>query len=1417
MLRVERVAEILAAPPGGGRGRRGSGYLVAPGRVLTAAHVVEGASDLRVRFQADRPGERVVAADVRWRHPGIDIAVLDLAGIGADRRADPGDTASYGRLGEHDAAVRCTAVGFPRFKLRTESGGSSFRDAEHVHAGCAALSNRREGTLDLSVDAPPANDPGTAWDAWEGMSGAAVFSGGLLIGVVTRHHLADGPGRIAAGRVDRWAETLAPDELGTLEAVLGRALRPDALPDVLPASPRDLLQESYRAQLTDLAPRELRDRRQEIDSLVAFCGGSEPYLWVQGAPWAGKTALMAWFALHPPRGVVPVWFFVTARHAGQGDSGAYAEAVVDQLAMIAGREPVSRDASPARNGERTLLLHQAAERVHGEGGTLLLIVDGLDEDQSLLPADTATGSTAGPARSIASLLPEGLPPQVRVLVTSRPGPGIPVDVAGGHPLRGCPVLPLTANAAARHTEHEARYELRQALSGPRTQRDLVGLFTAARGPLKAGDLRALTGEPEFELRRLLDSGFGRILRPSGGGSPGSSGEESISAGRGPGYVFSHETLLAVAREEFGPDLGPYLERLRAWAAGYARDGWPDGTPAYLLLPYGRMSATLRNARDARLAVTLVTDPRRHARLRAETESDAACLAEMAAVHETVLGLGRETGTEELEALTALAVAGDLVARRNEELHLDVPAAYGRIGRVRLAVGLARSVFHPLNRAIATAKLARVLAEAGDRRAPGLAEDALDLVEGEAGGPHPHEVVTSWWNAKGIQAAALAGTGRRAEAVRLLDELPRPRTSEDAAGFARAVVLAAGGVRDAEAMSGLLRAAEDAVGGNAYAHHRAELLADLARAWADCHRPDERDRVHDALLALVARHPEDLRLPPIAAEALRATRPEAARSLARAARAAWLDPDAHGVVRGAPGVVYALVADRRMAEAEEFASARTPDVHAAGWIQQMYDWGEMSRVLAQGWAREGDAAAAWTALAPTWSSDTVDLYQGGSAAEVAGLLAASGRSTDAEAWLGTAAGVPRHVTAEALCALAVHHAADDPGRSLRLLRLAVSGFPGARRTLSAHQQDQFAELAGALASAGHPDDAERLAEALTDPAVRARGLAAVSLAVCPSDQERALRLAERALAGLPTADDLGRVPGALTAAVQALAGAGAADRVAEVLDAHATGVLSPFSDDHLRTRVHAVALLWPHAPEWAGRMADLVLHELTGQASGHGLIAELLVAVGHHDERRASAVRELLDARSPGPYPLQLDQRRQRWARFGQSEPSWVDTVLAGLVEAAADREHALRAYIDPLADEHRDKRLPAALAGTLALVRAGVGDHDAALALARQARGESERAEVLAHLAAHAACVPGDVVAVPLYEDQYDVLRVSGRLAGLLLPPPSGPDLPRARALLAQALTSGGWWHALPVLARLAPDAVLAAGRDALAELSGER
>ncbi|QFQ97625.1 serine protease [Streptomyces phaeolivaceus] len=1366
-LRPERVAEIIVPAPGGAVGRRGSGYLVSPGKVLTAAHVVAGATAVRARFQADRPGERIVEARVAWWHEGIDIAVLDVAAPAVPDDGTDLTPVPYGRVGEHDAVLRCTALGFPRFKLRTDDDGSRFRDAEHVRATCAVLSNRREGTLDLCVTSPPADDPDPERDAWEGMSGAAVFAGGRLVGLVTRHHRSDGPGRIAASRVDRWAEKLASAELAALEEELGSRLLPGELPDAVPASALDLIQEVYRAQLSDIAPEALADRRSELRDLVEFCGGPTPYRWLQGPPWTGKTALAAWFALHPPRGVVPVWFFITARYAGQSDGAAYTGALIEQLAAIAGREPIRHSSPSAREGERRLLLREAAERVAQDGGTLLLVVDGLDEDQSREPGGSGT--------SIAALLPERLPPNVRVLVTSRPSPGIPSDVKGGHPLRDCPIVRISASAAARHTEHEAKYDLQRALGGDPLERDVVGLLTAARGTLSVEDLRELTGETGFILRHRLGSVFGRILRVRGGGGD-SAGTDMTMYMTSRGYLFAHETLLRAAEHELGPDLDAYRERVHAWAEAYERRGWPEDTPPYLLQPYGRLVTLLR---DARHATALATDPRRRERLRAATGSDAACLAEIEAARETV----RRVTPDDLGASAVLAVVADIVARRNESLHPDIPAVHARLGRVRQAIGLARSVYLPMDRVRALTGVAGVLAESGDQRAVELAEEAVRLAE-EAPHRWMRDVAVSTVAARGMLAVALARAGRRDEAVRGLLDLPRPDDASAALACSDALVTAAGVVGDPESAAVLLRKAEDTVERCDSTLYRACGTARLAEAYSGLGFPEDATRLRESVLASARKRANSSEnLTAIAAYALRDTCSDEAKVLAESV-VSELDPDGRPD-RGAavPSAVLALVTMDRMAEAQHLAQTV---VYPLGQLEPSDVWWG----IVEGWARRGAVVETWAALA-RWDADVFLRRGQGSVARVVGLLTAAGAATHVEALLlgevdAAQATVPRRIIVEALAALAGHFAADDPQRSLALLHQAEHGRTSADGRVSFLAPERLAMLAPALATADRPDEAERLLGAIEEPKARTWSCAAVSLALADRDADRALRFAEKAVRLSRTVEDANVFPEPFTATVQALGWAGAARLVADFL-ADFTEAAQAFTFDPDRARAEAAAGLWPHDPGLAGRLVDEALRLLPRGDVARAV--RLLVAVQPHDAGRASRVeRFLTETHQEQPPP---------------SEVGYGGWILHSLLAATTDPIAAKDRFDETVASSLLSEPPWSRSMGGAALAYAALGDHETAVSTARRAEDEEWCADALAQLAAHAACLPADRAPVPLYDDAFDVTLLARRLAMLLLPPPSGPDLPRARALLTEALTPVGWHHALPVLAAIDPDAVL--------------
>ncbi|QLJ03820.1 trypsin-like peptidase domain-containing protein [Streptomyces sp. NEAU-sy36] len=221
-LEASRVAEVLVAGQDGPPGRRGSGYRVGDRWVLTAAHVVAGReAAVRVRFDADLPGEWDADARVVLCAPAADVALLEIMAVPDGRGAV--EPPRYAAVPDADVVLAFSAMGFPRFKLREDAGDGApgrYRDSCHVAGSVSVLSNRREGTLELAVAVPP-GDSEPHRSPWEGMSGALVWCGGAVIGMVSAHHRSDGLGRLAAGRVERWYDALDPAELALLRRCAG--------------------------------------------------------------------------------------------------------------------------------------------------------------------------------------------------------------------------------------------------------------------------------------------------------------------------------------------------------------------------------------------------------------------------------------------------------------------------------------------------------------------------------------------------------------------------------------------------------------------------------------------------------------------------------------------------------------------------------------------------------------------------------------------------------------------------------------------------------------------------------------------------------------------------------------------------------------------------------------------------------------------------------------------------------------------------------------------------------------------------------------------------------------------------------------------------------------------------------------------
>src|SRR5262249_39039342 len=179
---------------------------------------------------------------------------------------------------------------------------------------------------------------------------------------------------------------------------------------------------AYREQVKRIAPPRLLDRDAELAELAGFCldANRGRYVWWRAGAWAGKSALLSTFVLHPPEDLTDrvriVSFFITARLAAQDTREAFTTVLLEQLCELTGQD------LPATAGEATReaclldLLGRAAAACQAAGGRLVLVVDGLDEDR---------GVTTGPhAYSIAGLLPADPPAGMRIVVAGRPNPPI---------------------------------------------------------------------------------------------------------------------------------------------------------------------------------------------------------------------------------------------------------------------------------------------------------------------------------------------------------------------------------------------------------------------------------------------------------------------------------------------------------------------------------------------------------------------------------------------------------------------------------------------------------------------------------------------------------------------------------------------------------------------------------------------------------------------------------------------------------------------------------------------------------------------------------------------------------------------------------------------------------------------------------
>jgi WD40 repeat protein len=591
----ERVVEVIVD-----RGEKvterhsyGSGCIVNGRTVLTAAHVVAGAVSVHVRGL----DKEVLSASIdqafvgdpgEWR--GDAAAQPDLALVTIDDERVDFPRMGYAQVDrDHRSGVveRVRAVGYPWFAHRKVS--KTVRVPVDVRGQILLLSHAVEGLLSVQVTvrprAPGANSAPAS--QWSGMSGAPVLVAGRLVGVVSEHAPREGDATITVVPLTalephpdypKWGGGVADP------AAWWQRLGADGLDDlvVVPAPEEAEYWATMRQFRSALHARMpvLLGREQEIQDIEAFSTGNEPYRWLIGGAFSGKSALLYTSVTSGlPDNVDAVCYFLS-RRASDADGNRFLSAVVPQLEVLVNDE-TPRTRTPDLDRFRALW-EKAASQAAADARHVLLVVDGLDED--LQPPG---------AIPVVKLLPTLTSDHAHVLVSSRPHSQIADVLPPDHPMATCPRVDIQPFAGAAELAELARAEIDALVTGPDADDvsiEVLGLLTAAAGPLSAWDLAVLyTG---LDKPRALDVAHVRTLLEE----RAARSLEAVGPPDQPRYQFAHVTLSDYARDDDYLSDPEYRERIHAWADRWKDAGWPSpigertGTPRYLLDTY---PATLR--------------------------------------------------------------------------------------------------------------------------------------------------------------------------------------------------------------------------------------------------------------------------------------------------------------------------------------------------------------------------------------------------------------------------------------------------------------------------------------------------------------------------------------------------------------------------------------------------------------------------------------------------------------------------------------------------------------------------------------------------------------------------------------------------------------------------------------------------------
>ncbi len=492
--------------------------------------------------------------------------------------------------------------------------------------------------------------------------------------------------------------------------------------------------------LNSLTQNLCEGREEEIQEINEFIHNNEDgyqWWWWRAEAWAGKTTLMAHLAKNPEPGVSVAAAFIVGLELANSDSDAFYAHLIPQLAKIAGlsRVEIPTDLQ-GRDAQLKRMISIAAAKVRLNGGRLLILVDGLDEDQGRYSVNGIK------KQSIIASLPELLPSNVRVIVSSRPNPPLPIDVPDTHPLQNRKFWhPLRKSEFAKAAEKVAREELKE-IFGREYGRKILAFMAASGGWLTARDLAELTGQEINDIENtLIDGATARSFRTmqiADEESAYSIGhdlldqmfvcghlEKRIRPPRSQGIhadIEADRDRYEQERAEIEADRGRYQQerfdalkewrrKIAVWAEKYTKQKLTEPTPDYFC------SEALANllSGDPDLedkAVAILTNQSRISLLYAKHGNDYQSITQLQSFVDILAMRIKKIPSKSLTHLaTALHFLSEL-SERTRNIPTKLPAVFALLGKSDYAVELALSIVEPREQANALDAIADALAKSG---------------------------------------------------------------------------------------------------------------------------------------------------------------------------------------------------------------------------------------------------------------------------------------------------------------------------------------------------------------------------------------------------------------------------------------------------------------------------------------------------------------------------------------------------------------------------------------------------------------------------------------------------------------------------------------------------------------------------------